>query len=51
MLVYSENEYETLREEDEKQCEDGGIYTGQWLGKLRHGYGHIKYSDQVEYEG
>jgi len=33
MLIYSENEYEALKELGPMVCEDGGLYTGQWLGK------------------
>ena len=33
LLVISENEYVTLHEQGPLVCDDGGTYTGQWLGK------------------
>ena len=29
----------------------GAVYSGQWLGGLRHGRGHITWKDQTRYEG
>lgn len=30
---------------------DGSVYTGQWNGQQRHGYGRIEWEDGTSYEG
>ena len=40
-----------IESRDEVTLKNGATYVGQWLGKMKHGYGTQVWSDGAKYEG
>lgn len=38
-------------ERESVKLQDGGVYSGQWLGEKKHGLGTLKYADGAIYQG